>query len=307
MRLSACAKVNLSLEVLGRRPDGFHDVVSVTQLVSLADEVEVSSADAFSIQMQPPLVDQADDLTAQAADLLAAKTAHRKLGQVRIGKRIPLAAGLGGGSSDAAAALRLLDRLWETRLGPRRLAEIAAVLGSDVPLFLGEGASLVQGRGEIVRPLTPAPPFWLLLICPGGAPAQKTRAMYSALSPAELGTGTTTLALADRIAEGAPVVGARLVNSFDAAANRVYPEFSSLRERLEGSIERPVHLTGAGPTLFSTFETAADAREASRRISSLCLVTFVVRSIGRRPSIRVIRAPGAPFARSTVGRIAAST
>jgi 4-diphosphocytidyl-2-C-methyl-D-erythritol kinase len=307
MRLSACAKVNLSLEVLGRRPDGFHEVVSVTQLVSLADEVEVGFADGFSVQMQPPLVDQVDDLTTHAANLLAAKTGHRKLGQLRIRKRIPLAAGLGGGSSDAAAALRLLDRLWGARLGPRRLAEIAAVLGSDVPLFLGEATSLVQGRGEIVRPLTPALPFWLLLICPGGAPLGKTRAMYSAMSPAELGSGTTTLALADRIAKGAPVIGARLVNSFDAAADRVYPNFSRLREQLEGAIERPVHLTGAGPALFATFEATADAREASRRIASLHLVTFVVRALGRRPSIRVIRAPGLPFAHSTLGRTADPT
>jgi 4-diphosphocytidyl-2-C-methyl-D-erythritol kinase len=299
LSLPAYAKVNLTLEILGRRPDGFHEIASVTQLISLADRVEVSPGDLSSIEMLPPLVDAAENLVGRAADALAAATGRTIRGSLRIQKVIPLAAGLGGGSSDAAATLRLLDRLWGTRLGPRRLRRIAATLGSDVPLFLGGGTSLIRGRGEIVKALTPAPTFWIVLVCPGTAPPEKTRALYGALSPDDYGSGSTTLALVDQLSDGRPVVGATLVNGFDAAAGRVYPGFAELRRRISEEIGRPVHLTGAGPTLFVTFSDAAEARQAARRISKLGLSTFVARSISRRPPIRPLSAPGSEFDRSS--------
>ena len=298
LSLPAYAKVNLSLEILGRRPDGFHEIVSVTQIISLADRIEAAPGGSLSIEMIPPLVERAENLVGQAADALAATTGRTPAGSLRIRKSIPLAAGLGGGSSDAAATLRLLDRLWGTRLGTRRLAEIGATLGSDVPLFLGGGTSLIRGRGEIVQALRPAPRFWLVLVCPGGAPAAKTRALYGALSPADYGDGDTTLALAKRLDARQPILDTPLVNSFDTAAGRIYADFAELRSRLEDALERPIHLTGAGPTLFAIFPSAAEARQAARRVSRLGLKTVVARSIRRRPSIRASAAPGSASDRS---------
>jgi 4-diphosphocytidyl-2-C-methyl-D-erythritol kinase len=210
---------------------------------------------------------------------------------VRIEKRIPLAAGLGGGSSDAAAALRLLDRLWGTGLGSGRLSTVAATLGSDVSLFLGGGLSLIRGRGETVEPLTPAPTFGLLLISPGSAPPDKTRALYEALRPADFGDGSTTRDLCTWLRRGRPVAAAPLVNGFDAAADRVYPGFAELRAELSGLLGRPVHLSGAGPTLYALCDTMAEARRAAGTIAGLRLPTFAARSISRRPPIRAIRAP----------------
>src|SRR4051812_23843680 len=117
LRLPAYAKVNLGLEIVGRRADGFHEIVSVTQTISLADTIEVTASEALSIEMTPPLVDDDDNLVRRAAEALAAYTYRSPGGRLHLTKRIPLAAGLGGGSSDAASTLRLLDRLWETRLG----------------------------------------------------------------------------------------------------------------------------------------------------------------------------------------------
>ena len=305
LSVPAYAKVNLGLEILGRRPDGYHEIVSVTQLVSLADRVEVVPADALSVEMRPPIVDEGDDLARRAALALAAATGTTPTGTVRIDKRIPLAAGLGGGSSDAAAALRLLDRLWGTGLGPRRLTPLAATLGSDVPLFLGGGLSLIRGRGEIVEPLAPAPPFGLLLLCPGGAPPDKTRALYGALRPSDFGDGSTTLALCDRLRTGHPIAHATLVNTFDAAADRVYPGFAALRAELAGRIGRPAQLSGAGPTLFAVFDTPGAARSAATTVAELGLATFVVRSIARRPPIRTVSAPRATSGRSSCGQAAA--
>jgi 4-diphosphocytidyl-2-C-methyl-D-erythritol kinase len=299
LSLAAYAKVNLSLEILGRRPDGFHEIVSVTQLISLADRVDVRPAATLAVDMVPPLVDPAENLATRAAEALAIATGHTPTARVTVRKQVPLAAGLGGGSSDAAATLRLLDHFWGTRLGASQLARIAAALGSDVPLFLGGATSLVRGRGEIVEALRPAPPFWLLLVCPGGAPAEKTRALYGSLTPEEYGDGTSAGALAAWLASGRSVVDATLVNSFDVAATRVYPGFAALRSRLGQAIGRPVQLTGAGPTLFATFQHGAEARQAARRVAGFGLPTIVARSIRRRPSVRHCVAPASPLDRSS--------
>lgn len=282
--------MNLSLEILGRRPDGFHEIVSVTQTVSLADQVEVAASDTLSVEMEPPLVGAGDNLAHTAAVALATATGRAPTGAVRIVKRIPLAAGLGGGSSDAAAALRLLDRLWYTQLGTRRLSRIAATLGSDVPLFVGGGLSLIRGRGEIVSPLPPLAPFGLLLIHPGGAPPDKTRALYQALRPGDFGDGSATRALVDGLRSGHPIRQASLVNGFGAAADRVYPRFARLRAELAGRLGTSIHLSGAGPTLFAVFDHPRDARSAAERIRQPDLATFVARSVAGRAAIRTVRA-----------------
>jgi len=296
LRLPAYAKINLSLEILGKRPDGFHELVSVTQIIALADRITVTPDPELRIITLPPVVNDNENIVRRAALALGDATGQSAWGQVRLEKHIPLAAGLGGGSSDAAATLRLLNRLWGCRVGQAKLAEIAAHLGSDVPLFLGAGTSLIRGRGERVEALPPAPPFWLVLVCSGGAPPDKTRAMYGALAPAAWSHGGTTLELADRIRAGLMIDGAVLVNSFDSAANEVYPGFVGLRRRLHDLSGLSFHLTGAGPTLFAPCSTARQARDAVRTLTVAGIDAQMARSVARRPSIR---ASGAPLTRFT--------
>jgi 4-diphosphocytidyl-2-C-methyl-D-erythritol kinase len=284
--LPAYAKVNLGLEILGRRADGFHEIVSVTQTISLADTVEVAPAETLALEMTPPLVDDSDNLVVRAAEALAAHTGHSARGRLHLKKRIPLAAGLGGGSSDAATTLRLLDRLWETRLGPRGLGPVAAALGSDVSLFLVGGTSLIRGRGEHVEALPPVQPCWLVLVCPDSSPPDKTRALYRALQPSEWGDGSRTLALADAIRDGRPLVETALVNGFDRAADRVYPQFPELRTCLHELTGQRFHLTGAGPTLFGLFSEATAARHAARRLGHGGMPAHVARTVARQPAIR---------------------
>lgn len=287
----AFAKINLSLEILGRRTDGFHEIVSVTQLISLADTVTVSAADTLSVESKPPLTDRAENIAGRAARALAEDVGCTPAVRVWIAKQIPVAAGLGGGSSDAAATLRLLDRLWQGRPGPGRLARIGAALGSDVPLFLGGGTSLIQGRGERVERLPSSRPFWVVLVCPALAPAEKTRSLYQALTPSDFGTGETTRALADAIRQRGSIVDVPLVNSFDAAAAHIYPDFVELRAKVGTALGRPAHLTGAGPSLFATFASAAEARRAADRALALGHRTVVARSIARHSPIRVHQTP----------------
>jgi 4-diphosphocytidyl-2-C-methyl-D-erythritol kinase len=289
-RLAAYAKVNLGLEILGRRDDGFHEIVSVTQTISLADTLEITPGGPFTVTMHPPLADGGENLARRAGLALATASGRPPSGRLMVRKRIPVAAGLGGGSSDAAASLRLLDRAWGTRLGDTRLAEIGATLGSDVPLFLAGSTSLIRGRGEIVEPLLPPPTFWLVLVTAATVPPDKTRAMYRALSPDDWSDGARTLALAASLKAGEHVRGDLLVNGFDAAADRVYPEMRSLRVRLADLLGAPVHLTGAGPSLFAIFERQDVARQAARAATRAGLPALVASSIVGRPKIRASRA-----------------
>ena len=288
-RLSAHAKLNLGLEILGRRADGFHEIVSVTQTVSLADTLEVTNGGPFSVEMDPPLATGEQNLAERAALALAAEAGSEPNGRLTIRKRIPLAAGMGGGSSDAAATLRLLNRVWDARLDAERLATIAGTLGSDVPLFLAGATSLIRGRGEVVEPLASPPTFWVVLSALGGSPPDKTRSMYQALAPDNFTDGAATLALAAAIRGGRPVRASLLINGFTAAAERVYPGFAERRERLAEHLQAPVHLTGAGPTLFAIFNRPDAAHAAARRARRAHLPVSVVYATVGRPAVRASR------------------
>jgi 4-diphosphocytidyl-2-C-methyl-D-erythritol kinase len=288
-RVSAYAKLNLGLEILGRRPDGYHEIVSVTQTISLADTVEAQLGGPFEVEMRPALVAEGENLARRAGEALALAARIAPSGRLTVRKRIPLAAGLGGGSSDAAATLRLLDTAWQTDFGDARLAEIGGTLGSDVPLFIAGATSLIRGRGEIVEPLRCPPTFWVVLVTPDGSPPDKTRALYRALAPADLTDGARTLALAEAVRAGEPVRDSLLVNGFDRAADRVYPDFPSLRARLADLLQRPVHLTGAGPTVFALYPRADEARAAARALHRRKMPARVASSIVGRPRIRASR------------------
>lgn len=286
LRALAYAKINLSLEVLGKRPDGFHELVSVSQTISLADHLTAWPSAGLRLTVEPPIVEDHDNLVLRAARALALATGRAATVRLHLNKQIPLAAGLGGGSSDAATTLRLLDRLWGTHVGDARLADLAATLGSDVPLFLDGGTSLMRGRGEQVDSLPPIQPFWVVLVCPGGAPHDKTRAMYRALTPDEWSDGAGTMRVAALVRDGRPLGQVPLVNAFDAAADRVYPDFAALRIRLAALAGAPFHLTGAGPSLFACFPSAAEAQAAARALTRARIAAHVAHSIARRPAIR---------------------
>jgi len=157
----AYAKINLTLEVTGKRPDGYHELVSIMQTISVADELSLSRASDLTLDCDQPELAGEDNLVLRAARLLGAG------GHFELRKRIPVAAGLGGGSSDAALALRLLDTVHHLHLTPEQLLDAAAKLGSDVPFFLHGGTALIEGRGERVRPLADLPQHWLVLVNPG--------------------------------------------------------------------------------------------------------------------------------------------
>ena len=266
LTLKAPAKLNLGLEVLGHRDDGYHEVVTVLQTVDLCDTVTLERADTITLgpfdkpfgSAQDKLrvsgsgLPQEDDLAWQAAFLLQGECGVEQGVRIGLEKAIPEAAGLGGGSSDAAAVLRGLNALWELGFSRERLAELGARLGSDVPFFVYGGTALAQGRGERILPLPPAQLPWVVLLCPPvPVPARKTAALYEALTPAQFTRGVLTNKLAERIRGKGDIPIELLFNAFDGVALRMYPDLEVYWKAFQELGAPEVHLCGSGPAMYT--------------------------------------------------------
>ena len=251
LTVNAYAKVNLTLEVLGRRPDGYHEIVSVMQTVDLHDVLELTPADGVTLECDRPGLGTPDNLVLRAAAALRTVAGVRDGVHIELRKAIPVAAGLGGGSSDAAAALLGLNRLWGLGMSVGDLTPLAASLGSDVPFFLRGGTAMVQGRGERVRPLPGINLQWLLIVTPAMEVPNKTASLYSALPPSSYTAGHLTRKLEARIRGGGDVPPQLLFNTFDDVAEEAYPGIREYLDTLYALGAREVHLTGSGPSLFT--------------------------------------------------------
>jgi 4-diphosphocytidyl-2-C-methyl-D-erythritol kinase len=247
----APAKVNLYLEVLGKRPDGYHEIETLMVAVSLHDTLEFKEEPSGNVVCQsdhPTLSTGPDNLVCQAAALLLERCACRQGAHIRLRKRIPVAAGLAGGSTDAAAALAGLNRLWRLQLETSELAALAAELGSDVPFFLATPAAWCTGRGERIEPLPLARPLWFVLVCPavGLATAEVYRHI---VVPQKAHDGA---AICEAVREGQiEVIGSLLHNRLEEPAQRLCPEIAVLKSRL--ACCRPVGqlMSGSGSSLFA--------------------------------------------------------
>ncbi|MBI4216405.1 MAG: 4-(cytidine 5'-diphospho)-2-C-methyl-D-erythritol kinase [Chloroflexi bacterium] len=254
LELKAYAKVNLTLEVLRRRPDGYHEVASVMQTVSLGDTLglEPAQAPALSLSCSDSALQGEDNLALRAARILQETKGSEKGAKLRLEKAIPVAAGLGGGSSDAAAALRGLNRLWGLGLSPEELLALAPRLGADVAFFLRGGTALARGQGEEITPLRPLPQAWLVIFLPPvPIPPGKTGRLYAALEPGDFSRGEHTQRLLAHLAAGGPLESALLYNAFWRAALAQFPGIERHGRELEGLAGAPAHLSGSGPSLFT--------------------------------------------------------
>ena len=249
--LKAYAKVNLTLEVLGPRDDGYHDIVSIIQTIDLADTVSIEPSESLTLECNHPGLESPDNLVMRAASLLAEATGTRDGARILLSKGIPVAAGLGGGSSDAAAALTGLNSLWGLGLSTDELTPIAAQVGSDVPFFLHGGTAMVQGRGEVVRPLPPADLPHVLVLAPEIDVPNKTATVFRKLGISEFTKGALTRKLEARIRGGGDVPTQFLFNAFDAIAFDAFPGLQEYWDMLYSLGARELHLAGAGPSIFA--------------------------------------------------------
>jgi len=274
VRLSAPAKVNLGLRILGRREDGYHLLESLFVPIDLVDRVQIEPRDTPSVALQ--LDGDVSGVPADGSNLalgaarafLAAAGIVAGLGLV-LEKRIPASAGLGGGSSDAAAVLRGLARLYPDAISPEGLLELALGLGADVPFFLDPRPALVTGIGERIEAISGLPAFPLLLAHPGAPLA--TRDVYRAYDalPASLTpvqTGSTMLTISALRECGDRALAELLENDLEPAAGRLCPRITELREVIEGSGALAVGMSGSGPTIFGIFRDTIAASQARDRL-----------------------------------------
>ena len=262
-RLIAPAKINWTLEVLARRDDGYHELRTVLQTIDLCDTVTVRAAAGLSLAVRgeaaSTLGPPSANLALRAAELLRSRYGIAAGANIELDKRIPVAAGLGGGSSDAAAVLRGLARLWRLDLADDALAALGAELGSDVPFFIYAGTALAEGRGERVTPLPDAPAGDIALL-PGSGPDEKTSRLFSLLRPADFADGSASAELARALERGAARslddIDRRYRNSFDGPAVVAFPGVAERRSALAAATGHPARLAGAGPSLFACADAA---------------------------------------------------
>ena len=256
LRLKAPAKVNLTLEVLGLRPDGYHEIRSIILAIGLYDTLTLEPAPG--LEVEPEMIAGEENIVIRAARLLKQATGTPLGARLRLKKSTPARMGLGGHSSDAAATLMGLNQLWGLGLSREGLLPLAQVLGSDVPFFLYRGTGLVEGRGESVTPL-PSPALKrVVLLCPSlPTPPEKTRRLYQALTPEAFTQGQHTFRARQALLEGDKL---EPFNAFEMVAFSFFPGLEDYRQRFLASGAARVHLAGSGPALFTLTHDKALAR-----------------------------------------------
>ncbi len=265
----AYAKINLTLEVLGKRTDGYHDLATVMQTVDLYDTICLSATEDNQVQIvcTMPELSNDDNLAARAVRLVRQRLAIRQGVLIELHKRIPIAAGLGGGSSDAAAVLLALQHWWQLSLSPSDMIDIASSLGSDVPFFLTGGLALCEGRGERVTALSsnwPRTMRWLLLLKP--AISVSTAAVFRNLPVNDYTDGMHSRAVCTALTAGQTPELEDLHNCFERSVLETYPDVALSRESLLQAGASFVRLSGTGPTLFAAFPDLTRAQKVQKQL-----------------------------------------
>ena len=280
----AYAKINLGLNVLGKRPDGYHDIESIFMEVDLCDDVRVSIADTLTVECEPPVTaSMLDNLVYKAADALrTALSMPDKGAKIAVTKRIPTGGGLGGGSSDAAATLMALYELWtntspSTPQAQRLLMPIAAGIGSDVPFFLEGGVAYVTGRGEHIAPLRVQVPWTVLLLLPGIH--IHTPTAYSTLGITDQRAASGLDKWLAQAIETQELLAQHFTNDFERVVFAQHPVLSTycIKLREQGAVY--ASMSGSGSTIFGLFTSVENATTAASAFPTV--PTYICRPIQR--------------------------
>ena len=293
LRLVAPAKLNWSLEVLRFRPDGYHEIRSVLQTIDLSDVVTLEDADGISLKITGDAGMLGDapvetNLAHRAAVAFQNRTGVRRGVRITLEKHVPVAAGLGGGSSDAAAVLRGLNILWDAGQSEANLIEIAGEVGSDPPFFVVGGTAAVSGRGEHVEPLPDALAAPILLATPPqNDRGEKTAGMFAALSPIDFADGYVTIGVRDAVNARRAIVDDEMNNVFEHVARKIQPATELAMDALRAEGFTP-HLAGSGPSFFLLYPEVGDLMgRLGKRIADLGFEPRAVRVLSRVDALAV--------------------
>ena len=266
------AKVNLFFEVLGKRSNNFHDIVSIAVPIRLFDTLSFERIDDYRIQFECigggkdiPLDDS--NLVVRAATLIQHRFNVPHGAAIRLTKRIPSQAGLGGGSSDAVAALRLACRGWNLDIPDSELLPIAAELGSDCPIFFYDVPTISKGRGEQIQPLPPMPPLWFVLLKP--PEGLSTAKVYAECMPLHDGQFRQPDGLVAALSRGdVQAIGQKLFNRLEVPAQKLWHRFGEVRNQLLTAGCLAVQMCGSGTAFFGLCRDEVRAKEIFQRLRS---------------------------------------
>lgn len=283
MRVTCYAKVNLTLDVGAKRPsDGYHPVRTVMVPITLADEVSLEPAETVAVRCEPDIAGVPErNLAFRAAQLLKAETGYTGGALITIQKRIPVAGGLAGGSTNGAAALVGLNQLWSLGLTEERLTALAIRLGSDVPFFVPRRPALVEGIGEVIRPIPAPKPLWLVLATP--AVAKSTGGVYALFDElTEIERPNTEAMLAALASGEAAGVAASLGNVFEQVMLPRHPEIAALKATMLEAGALGALMSGAGPSVFGIAPDPTTAERIRAAIAPLAPFATVVQTLTAR-------------------------
>jgi 4-diphosphocytidyl-2-C-methyl-D-erythritol kinase len=279
LTILAPAKLNLTLEVLARRPDGYHEIRSVIQTISLSDRFTFQASRSVAIKSDRPEWQVEKSLVSRAVNLVREKMGISQGIAIDIENRIPLVSGLGGDSSGAATTLKGLNEVWELNLPQERLLEFAAQLGSDVPFFLYGGTATVAGRGEVVTKLPSLTHHRVVLVMPDVPRLPgKTARLYAILNTGHFTDGQITERMVKELKEGKEPLA--LFNTFENVAFAGGSELKVYHDHIKKLGAPHVHLAGSGPALFTLFKDKAQAEELHTRCRQQNMETYLVETLG---------------------------
>jgi 4-diphosphocytidyl-2-C-methyl-D-erythritol kinase len=284
--VKAPAKINLSLDVLYKRPDGYHEVEMVMTTIDLADRLELSLLEKDRIQIVSHnrfVPDDQRNLAYQAAVLLKERFSVKEGVVIRMEKTIPVAAGLAGGSSDAAATLRGLNKLWNLNLTMDELAQLGAEIGSDVSFCVYGGTALAKGRGEIITHLPSPPTCWVVLAKP--YIGVSTADVYRRLDLSKIHHPNT-----DRMIQAIETgnfkgVCNHLGNVLEDVTLKVHPEVALIKDQMKRFGADAVLMSGSGPTVFGLCQHDSRMQRVYNGLRGFCDQVFAVRVLGEQHTL----------------------
>ncbi|SFJ35326.1 4-(cytidine 5'-diphospho)-2-C-methyl-D-erythritol kinase [Thermoflavimicrobium dichotomicum] len=278
----APAKINLTLDVLYKRDDGYHELEMVMTTIDLADRIDLIDLPYNEIRLESSsgLVPQDErNLAYLAAKRLKEKMRIDRGVSIYISKQIPVAAGLAGGSSDAAATLRGLNKLWKLGLSLEELADIGAEIGSDVPFCVYSHTAIAKGRGEILIPLPPPPPCWVVLAKP--VHGVSTADIFGQLRVDEIRVHPSTEAMAAAIrSNDFEAICNHLGNVLEPVTMSMYPEVRKIKDKMIQFGADAVLMSGSGPTVFALVKQESRAQRLVNSLKGFCQHVFLVRMLG---------------------------
>jgi len=269
MNFRAYGKINIGLRILRKRPDGFHDIETIFHQIDLYDELSIVPSESVMLtSTSTDVPGDSTNLCVRAAQLFLQKTGLRQGIEIRLKKQIPVGAGFGGGSSDAASVLIALNKFWNVGMQPLELESIASQLGSDVPFFLRGGTAAGSSRGEVLEHFDLNMPFWILTATP--SIHVSTAWAYSNV---RLEDHTKDKPLRSLVQEGManPVeMRLKIKNDFEELVFRTYPEIRRLKLQLESAGAVFAQLSGSGSSVFGLFQDGVAAKTLGEGLAATC-------------------------------------